>query len=94
MPAQNDFACAGENRDPCAAVLDFVECGLDLGHHLGIDGVAFVGAVEGQRGQLAGEFQCQRFIHFGAPFTQLRACRDLRAVRGRNKKGRRSMSEL
>ncbi len=48
------FPVAGKNDDADAGLLKFVESGKKFGDHLGGDGVAFVGTVESDGGEIGG----------------------------------------
>ncbi len=56
------FAGAGEDHDARVRFLDGVEGRLEIGDHLGVDGVALVGTVEGNRGDVFAGFDKERFV--------------------------------
>ena len=61
------FSGPRDDRHARVAGFHFVQRRLNFGDHALRDSVALFGAVERQRRQLSGEFECQRFKHEDAP---------------------------
>ncbi len=64
------FSGAGDNADAGGAFFDLVESGLNFGNHARGDGVALVGAIQSDDGEVAGKFELQGFKHLSRSFLQ------------------------